>query len=259
MYTKASKSSAFTLVEMIVSISILTILATIWFYTFTDNIPASRDVQRLSDIAKVETALQLYKQNRWAYPAPWNTFNITNNWQTVARQWYLNTNVRLSTLESLPSDPYAKVPYVFSVNSSRSEYQLGASLENIDSPEALISWNYSTVAKNVLPTIILAIQSTTDVEIREWVWSWSTNRELFIFNKSRYNYPYAFKWEKIPQNAWKTFAQIVSEAESNNFWQNSDFHSCVEIYEARRSIWDWEYQIVNRNTGSLTSTGCTSM
>jgi len=233
--------TAFTLAELVVVISILAILSTVSFIYFADNISSTRDTKRLSDISSIETALKVYKQRKWSFPFPWDSFTILNNWTGVAVQWKLDRNVRLSSLESLPEDPKLKKPYTYSITKSKQEFEISATLENEEHPQALLSWNYKSVAKNVLPSISL-VHIWGDIEIHDWVWSWSNNRKLFIFNNVSYNLPYTFKWDLSPYSKWVDFSVLLSEAESYNYWQNSDFTSCLDIYEANKSIGDWEYQ-----------------
>jgi len=65
-YTK----KAFTLVELIVSTTILAILTTIGFYTYTQYISDARDSVRKTDISTLDSQLNLYKKQRGAYPLP---------------------------------------------------------------------------------------------------------------------------------------------------------------------------------------------
>jgi hypothetical protein len=79
----------------------------------------------------------------------------------------LNKSVYLNTLDQLPTDPKNKAYYSYAVTNNKQEFQLAGTLENSDEEIAITDGNYKTVSKNVLPTIILAINSTTDVEIHD--------------------------------------------------------------------------------------------
>ncbi len=237
---------AFTFTELIVSITIIAILSTIGFYSFSSNISTTRDTQRTSDIASVQTALKLYKQKRWLYPKPWDSFDISNGANMVAMQWQLNKRVSLSTLDDIPLDPFIKIPYTYSVTKNRSEYQLAATLENDEKPLAFLIGDYKSVSKSILPTITLASWTWTDI---------STDQNLFIFNKSEHNLPYTLDWDYEPYSDGTNSGTLLTEAEKNDFWQNTDYTSCREIYDAWKSIWDVEYQILSWS--ALTNSGCT--
>lgn len=234
----------FTLVELVVVITILAILSTVWFVYFSDNITSARDSKRLTDISTIETALRSYKQKRGSLPLPWNSFNILNSWSWVAIQWKLDKNVRLSTLDTLPVDPKLNIWYSYSITAKKQEFELGATFEAQEPPKAIVSWDYKSVSKNVLPSILLAHDSW-DIEINSGSTLWAENRKLFIFNEVIYNLPYTFDWTGEPYSQWVDFDDLILKAEENNYWQNSDFMSCEEIYNANKSIWDWQYQYIN--------------
>jgi Tfp pilus assembly protein PilE len=251
---------AFTFVELIVTTLIITILTAIWFVSYIGFIADSRDSQRRSDLSKVSSSLKIYKQKRWYYSEPWDYFNILNNTVPVAKQWKMNKWVYLNTLDKLPFDPKSKSYYSYAVTNNKQEFQLSATLENEDEEIAILDWNYKTVSKNVLPTIILAIDSTTDIEIHEGIWAGSTNRAKFIFDQLTDNLPYTMWTPDEAYNEWTSFSGILNKAETlNSFWQNNDYRNCVEIVEAWKSISansvEEQYQILDN--GSLTNTGCT--
>lgn len=249
------QKKAFTFVELIVSATILVILSTIWFYSYVDNIADARDWERKSTFAKIETSLKEYKQSKWAYPNPWDSFNITNWTNILAKQWKLNKKVSLPTLDKLPIDPKNKVYYNYSVTNNRQEYELAWTLENWDFPTALltVSW-YKTVSKNILPTISLALQTTSDTNITT-----ASNKLLFIFDWNKHNLPYTFEGSFWPESDGTDFATLLSEAEqTDTFWQNSDYETCIQIKNAWKSIWDWEYQVRDSNW-NLVNINCTWM
>lgn len=253
------KKSWFTLVELIVTATILVILTAVWFYSYSQNLVDARDSVRKSDIADLESKLKLYKQKRGAYPSPGDNFNILNSGVTVAQQGKMNEKVSLSTASSLPKDPFTKQPYNYSITNNKQEFEIALSLENGDNPIALIEWDYKSVSKNVLPSISLAIDTINNTEIHDWVGAGSTNRMTFILNLGAYNLPYTFDSPYSPfTDGWTSFATIINDP-TIDYWQNSDYRSCTEIYEAGKSISDGiiaeEYQILN-STWALENTTC---
>jgi prepilin-type N-terminal cleavage/methylation domain-containing protein len=60
----------FTLVELIVVITIIAILWTIAFITLQWYSAQARDSKRLSDIQNIKKSLELFSLNTWKYPLP---------------------------------------------------------------------------------------------------------------------------------------------------------------------------------------------
>jgi type II secretory pathway pseudopilin PulG len=76
--SQKKQTAAFTLIEIVVSATILVILTSIGFYSYTKNISSARDSARLTDLSALESQLSLYKRERGAYPFPGDYFNILN-------------------------------------------------------------------------------------------------------------------------------------------------------------------------------------
>ena len=228
-----------------------------WFVSYVKNLADVRDSERKSDLSQVSSALKSYKQKRWSYPIPWDYFAITNNWFITAYQWKLNSSVTLSTLDSLPFDPYIDMPYVYSVTKNKQEFQLAATLENQEEYKAILFWNYKSVSKNVLPTIVLAVVPTWDMEIHEAVWDGDDNRKTFVFDNWFHNLPYTLTSPFTAYSDWTSFSWILND-EDIKYWQNSDYRTCDEIYTAWKAISigvSEEYQILN-SSWTLTNTWC---
>ena len=252
-----SNKFAFTLIELVVTATILVILTSIGFYSYTQNISDARDGARKTDISTLASQLNLYKRERWAYPNPWDSFEIRNRGYTVGYQGYMNQKVTLSTAERLPLDPELDTPYIYSVTRNKQEFQVSATLENNESPFAFLQWDYKSIAKNILPNIVLALQTTSPVEINQVVGTGATNRNFFVFHNGFHNISYDFI-NGIPQSDGTLFTTLLSDA-ANDYWQNSDFRSCSEIFTAGKWITPSastdEYQILS-STWVLVNTGC---
>lgn len=235
--------NAFTFIEIIVSITILVILSTLWFYSYSWHLADARDAERKSDLASVTSSLKLHKQKRAVYPNPWTSVNVLFSWSAIAAQWRLDDTVYMSTIDSIPKDPYINIPYFYSVTNNKQEFQLSATLENNSTYKAIIQWDYKSVSKNNLPTIVLAINSSTDIEIKDWIWSWSTNKDKFIFNNWIHNIPYTFVSPYDASNDWSNFLWVLNDPDKE-FWQSIDYRSCQEIIDDWKFFWSWEYQII---------------
>ena len=248
----------FTLVEIMVAVVIVILLASVWFYSYSQSLSWARDAVRKSDFAMLEAQLLNHKRIYWSFPVPWNNFEIHNRWYRVATQWLLDRNVWIEGANILPIDPLTESNYIYSISRNRQEFQIAWTLENDDIYMSLLRGNYVSVSSNILPTIVLAYNGTGNIEINPSVWSWNTNRDSFIFDQSLINLPYSFDtWN--PVSRW-SFNDLLNEAQENNFWQSSSFRNCAEIWNAWKQLDDsWssdEYQI-RSNTWILENQLCT--
>lgn len=247
MKSSTNRSIWFTLVEIMVAISIIVLLAAVWFYSYSQNLSSARDWVRKSDFALIEAQLLNHKRIYWSFPIPWNNYEIHNRWYRVATQWLLDRNVWIEWSTVLPRDPLIETPYIYSISRNRQEFQIAWTLENDGIYTSLLRGNYVSVSRNILPTIILAYNGNWNIEINPTVWSWNTNRNSFIFDESLVNLPYSLNtWNPVSQGS---FDDLLDEAESNNFWQSSSYRSCTEIANAWKQLDDSgtsdEYQIRN--------------
>ncbi len=239
-----SQNKAFTFIEIIVSITILVILSTLWFYSYSNHLSDARDTERKSDFASITSSLKLHKQKRAVYPNPWSSINILFSWTTIAQQWRLDDTVYMSTIDSIPKDPYIKIPYFYSITNNKQEFQIAWTLENNNTYTAILAGDYKSVSKNIIPTLILAINSTTNLEIKNWLWDGTTNRDKFVFDNWIHNIPYTFVSPYDAENDWSNFLWVLNDPEKV-FWQNIDYRSCQEIIDDWKFFWSWEYQIIN--------------
>jgi len=236
----------FTLIELMVWVAIIAILGTLAFISFTGQIWWSRDSVRLDNLAKIQLYLSAYKEKHWVYPIPTQWFNIVNNWKVVAIQGKLNQEFLLDSFDKVPLDPSIKQPYPYSILKNRSAYQIWATLEDNETLKSVIVWDYSSVAVNVLPSIMLALDPGTwiDVDITPGETEWDLNREKFVLNNSWENFLYTLNWSGVPQVWSLDFDELITSAKADWYWQNIDYKSCEDIKDAGRYIWDGEYQIL---------------
>ncbi len=142
---------AFTLVELIVVITILAILSTIWFISFQGYTSQSRDSVRVSDMKIVEKALVLNNVTSGNYPVPGNIDASVTHW----KQWEVSKEVlaRLQWISQVPVDPLTKTPMKYATTHDSKQFQLKYDLEAISqwkisqiyakNPAHKITWNYN--------------------------------------------------------------------------------------------------------------------
>jgi len=171
-------SSAFTLVELIVVITILAILWTIAFISLQWFSRDARDVNRTSSIKLAQNRLGIYIITENNYPMPDNSVTLTG-WNTTITQWLLWQKVAGAIkLMWDTKDPSTNNYYTYSTSGNWKYYQIRADLENTVSynslinttyaerTQVLVKWNYSFDPS--LPSLITI--------------TWSVNSSSWIFD-----------------------------------------------------------------------------
>lgn len=153
---------AFTLVELIVVITILAILWTIAFISFWSYTTSARDSNRLTDIKNMWIALWNYYNKVWSYPMPSNSTTITYSGWALFHHWsfWESTLSNVQELNKLPKDPLFGVLYNYGVTNQKNTYELGYILE----------WNELT---NWLINKASAAESFREVAWKiKWTFNW---------------------------------------------------------------------------------------
>lgn len=139
----------FTLVELLVTISVLAIMTTIGTIYFLWNISETRDGKRVTDIQNIEKSLEVFRIEKVTYPVPDSGIDVTYSWAVVWTQWtfWENVNISLGTFgKDFPRDPYFDNFYTYSTANFGNEFQLAGVLENINETSGL--WE---IASLVIP------------------------------------------------------------------------------------------------------------
>ena len=137
----------FTLVELIVVITIVWILSTIGFVSYSSYLTGARDSSRLWQLANLTEAMQVFSTSR-KLPLPDNKIDITASGTIVAYQGYAGVDV-LDTLDYTNGgkDPKDKSYFTYSVTKNRNSLQLLALMEEANSLQTLsIPWISTTHA-----------------------------------------------------------------------------------------------------------------
>lgn len=131
------QKKAFTLIELIVVITILAILWTIAFIALQGYSSNSRDSVRLSDVSKIKKALELYSIETWAYPMPSNwqvrEFDTGGGTLELWKEWTFNNDMYIQVwqLSKKPVDPLDKsTEYVYSKATNLNQYEILVNLED---------------------------------------------------------------------------------------------------------------------------------
>jgi len=244
---------AFTLVELIVVITILAILWTIAFISLQWYSSQSRDSVRLSDISTMKSWLELFSLDAWKYPIPSEWTMITYSWSLAWTQWYFWGEVvtNLDKLDKVLLDPLTKKEYVYSTTSTRWEFQIAGAMEwdevsvvnrknlKLDSVLAsektarlIISWTYNGKVLRVggcWIDYLLAVPSiiTSSLSTLEFI---SANK-LLAYNGYK-NLPFQYEWSY--KTDWETDLNLV------NTWSIVVFSWDIDILSDMTLSWQIE-------------------
>ena len=139
------KILGFTLVELMVVVSVLSILSAVLYVNFNDARAQSRDAERKADLRNIQSALELYNNKYGRYPEGCNGYTSAlnqNNWSGQSGTNYACSSgdryITGVTIDSvyrdfaefmpvLPKDPRlngADSGYVYTVNAEGSVYKI---------------------------------------------------------------------------------------------------------------------------------------
>jgi type II secretory pathway pseudopilin PulG len=138
---------AFTLVELIVVITIVWILSTIGFVSYSWYLTGARDSNRTSQMVKLSDSLQVYSATK-TLPLPDNYVEIEASWSLIAYQWEVWVDV-LETIDytNWGTDPKDGEYYTYYLTKDRKSMQLMAMME-----EQSLSTNFNNNNLNVKNT-----------------------------------------------------------------------------------------------------------
>lgn len=239
------KKQAFTLVELIVLITILVILAWIWFSSVTSYLVDVRDSSRIVELDNMKSSLESYYTQNSFYPIPEDYKDINYSWAVLWSQWTFWKSIAKVVWYNKDNilDPSTDTYYTYSVKNSRKEYSIAAVLEKKDSLSAwnsilkssyaedgiwtvagtaYVVWNYngSIISANTWwLNYILAIPSIVSTNLT------STNVEDIINNNKLVytgfdNLPSSYSWTIFKIDAWIDFRANTLLIFS---WSLSDF------------------------------------
>ncbi len=245
----------FTLVELIVVITILSILWLIAFISLQWYSKSARDSARISDMSRIKSSLELFMVEVGKYPEPTSAVAVTYSWTTEAWNqgaFWENTFRVVERLDKKPVDPTTDKEYTYSVTNSRKEYQLGWILETTDFAlgnsnkanawetlaTARIIWNYNGQMLKVLKGNDLTILAAPSIICSEDL----TFEECIAQNKLAYdgykNLPPSFAgtqykqlWEWSSLNLVNNTADIVIYE-----WKKSDLVEDSTDWQAARKV-----------------------
>jgi prepilin-type N-terminal cleavage/methylation domain-containing protein len=224
---QSQNKSAFTLVELIVVITILTILWTIAFISLLGYGLVARDTVRVSDLQSITKVIELYKLQEWFYPPVSNPINVTFSGSTIWQQgsFWDETRKFAKRISEVPVDPLTFNEFAYSRTLGTQEYQLWAIIEKESSlsytnyllPQAqaadgilssfattVVKWNYNgkfITHKDEDDIYILWVPSILANEITDITLQEIHANQSFVYEWGP-TAPATYSWAVQPQWSW---------------------------------------------------------
>lgn len=152
----------FTLVELLVVISILGILATLVAGNYRSAKFRGSDAKRKSDLKQIATALEAFMNDYGFYPAASSGRILACPYSTGVCDWGTGefTDGKTVYFKELPKDPSSKQTYLYRLVSNQ-KFQLFARLENTQDKDIItttyncgtgVNCNYAVTSSNTTAT-----------------------------------------------------------------------------------------------------------
>ena len=205
---KPQLKKAFTLVELIVVVTILSILSTIWFVSYSSYLTGVRDTNRISQLKAIWDALYMYSTTK-NLPIPDDKIDIKSWDDIISYQWYVWEEViETITYTSDWKDPKDDTYFSYYLTKDRKYFQLMAFLEEE---------NAESVAYN---KVINYIRAEIDYENRYPHTQW---RKLWIITTET---------NKPIQETW------ITEIDVEDLWTEDSYKSYLKTDEIIE--WNWD-------------------
>lgn len=227
----------FTLIELVVVITILAIIMSISFISLSSYLTKSRDSKRVIDINSVALALEIdAKKNWWIFLIPSKSIITSiSSWSLTtpfSYLWIIDENTNL-WFNDVPKDPVSWDYYVYWLTSNRKYYQLAATFEdtsNISSSFLLpttyasnefayLYWNYKKNPDiwNTLDWLIFLEETVDNLKVLpdkdKIIWSYESDWSIKIGTGIT-----------IVENMWKDVAYNLFKKNTDRSIKNTDFY-----------------------------------
>lgn len=236
----------FTMVELIIVITIIAILSTIWFSSFQNYAKNSRDTKRISSISVIENALNLHFAKTQKYPDPSNSTQILAWTWILWYQWTFSDNIWvIISMPIVPKDPLTWNDFLYYINYDKKRYQL---LSYFESRYNTYFW-YSKTQKayawlsDMFPKVSwfpLWIVLNSNNESVSWstfnVFSWTVNNKFYFKDNDIFS-----------SNTWsEIFSNIYNRRE--DLFKNKDYatfdNSLVWYWDMETTTLSWSQVVL---------------
>lgn len=184
---KIKNKKAFTLIEILTAIIIITVLSAISVVSYSLWKQRARDSVRISDIKSIENILWAYSVKNWWFPIPDNYWKISYSVSLLWYQWTIWDRIKIrlnDILKEKPVDPLTWKEYFYSLSNKQDEYELLALYETSLSSEEFLNYSIGYI-ENFYPRIDWPynkiflktsnfIFPTPSIFTAEKLWKWET-------------------------------------------------------------------------------------
>ncbi len=270
---KSFNFPAFTLVELIVVITIIGILSTVWFVSYSNYLTWARDSNRYSQLTKLSDSLQVYATSK-SLPLPDDYIEITASWASnvIAYQWYVWTDV-LETIDytNWGKDPKDDSFYTYYLTKDRKSLQLMALMEEAGSValnNAITNTTFAVDYSSRFPKVYgrklwVLTEVDTNTPVQE-VSSILTGSGYLDIAKTMNIYNSFISNEEILSGTWKVLREVPVNASckrikqtwdsyGNDFydinfaWDIRNIYCYMDNGEAIEDMLEWEWDFKNGN------------
>jgi prepilin-type N-terminal cleavage/methylation domain-containing protein len=250
-----TKNKAFTLVELLVVITILAIISVVAYQNFWWAVDKAVSGRKISDVSTIEVSLQQYKVDKNSYPAVWVHDAVTN-------MWGYNSSVEATPSNTI--DITADWAEILSIDAAAG----GWKIMNIDNSQQI--WAKGTISQTELtkryltkdlydPEVWDEKENTNNkklIELGLWryvygvykkpTWTdWGTNNK----NGTYYNIAYTVKKEWTDTYITK----IVWDYDSDSCFENASNCPSTLIWSQDTILIEWQEQGKNKDGNALTN------
>jgi len=245
-----SNIKAFTLVELIVVITIVWILSTVGFVSYSWYLTGARDSNRFSQLTKLSDSLQTYAASK-SLPLPDDYIEITASGATnvIAYQWYVWVDV-LETIDYTNGgkDPKDDSYFTYYLTKDRKSLQLLALMEdgasaNTDIFQKSYAVDYEERFPRTYGNRLWVLTDTTNTPVQE-IGSLQTAWFLDIFHTADEYTAYFWDSWNITGTGNLLWISILSEWLLVAWW-NFDTISWIN---APDSSWKWNNGVLSGAT-----------
>ena len=128
MFRKSFKKG-FSLVELLVVITIIAILSVAAYTAIGGQTAKAKNSRRMQDLSTVQNALEIYYVEKGAYPDEVAVTGTGNSYHKT----FNTTQLDNKYLSKTPLDPWSTltkpIPYAYGVTDTKKKYQLAATIE----------------------------------------------------------------------------------------------------------------------------------
>jgi len=133
-----SDNSGFSITELMVATSIIGLIATMASANFDNALQSARDAQRKANIHQVQTALNIYYDDRGKYPVTLSDLPTTDGWLVMKSD--LENNDPKPYMPEVPHDPTNSGIYTFKYWSDGQTFKITYDTEDTKDASPQVAW-----------------------------------------------------------------------------------------------------------------------